>query len=110
MAAQIDRGSIASSDPYELTGRAQHLVTLISIEDDAHDEELRVVWEKDLRRTCGLDENSWTHYPRLIVSIDWLKRDRPLKLLRDILPVVPRHPRVFDMLVSNGDSVESGAF
>jgi len=237
VAAEIERGSIASSDPNALTARPQHLVSLVSIEEDAApDEQLRVVWEleygavvhdqdalpgpehgfddpaeldafldavrwgaiasadrtvlqapfrsgieiaeyqldpvvralsmprtnlliaddvglgktveaglvmqelllrhrartmlivcpagltlqwqgemrdkfgldfrivdtamlKDLRRTRGLYENPWTHYPRLIVSIDWLKRDRPLKLLRDVLPAVPRHPRAFDLLV-----------
>jgi hypothetical protein len=28
-----------------MTGRPQHAVTLVSIEDDARDEQLRVVWE-----------------------------------------------------------------
>ncbi|GGV42972.1 helicase SNF2 family protein [Actinomadura cremea] len=234
--AEVARGTVASSDPYELMGEPQHLVTLISIEDDARDEELRVVWEleygavvhdqallpdpadgfddpaeldafldavrwgaiasadktalqapfrsgiqiedyqldpvvralsmprtnlliaddvglgktveaglvmqelllrhrartmiivcpagltvqwhdemrdkfgldfhivdtallKRLRRERGLYANPWTHYPRLIVSIDWLKRERPLRLLRDVLPAVPRHPRTFDLLV-----------
>ncbi|SEF57817.1 Helicase conserved C-terminal domain-containing protein [Thermomonospora echinospora] len=234
--ADVQRGSVASSDPFTLTGEPQHLVTLVSIEDDARDEELRVVWEleygaviydrallpgpadgfddpkeldafldavrwgaiasadrtalqapfrsgiqiedyqldpvvralsmprtnlliaddvglgktieaglvmqelmlrhrartmiivcpagltvqwrdemrdkfgldfrivdtallKRLRRERGLYANPWTHYPRLIVSIDWLKRDRPLRLLRDVLPGVPRYPRTFDLLV-----------
>ncbi|PKK16051.1 DISARM system SNF2-like helicase DrmD [Thermomonospora sp. CIF 1] len=234
--ADVVRGSVASSDPYTLTGRPQHLVTLVSIEDDARDEELRVIWEleygtrihdqtllpdpaagfddpaeldafldavrwgaiasadktalqapfrsgvqiedyqldpvvralsmprtnlliaddvglgktieaglvmqelmlrhrartmiivcpagltvqwreemrdkfgldfrivdaallKRLRRERGLYANPWTHYPRLIVSIDWLKRDRPMRLLRDALPPVPRYPRAFDLLV-----------
>ena len=42
----------------------------------------------------GLYANPWTHYPRLIVSIDWLKRDRPMRLLREVLPAgaeVPAH-------------------
>ncbi|WP_326599212.1 DISARM system SNF2-like helicase DrmD [Streptomyces sp. NBC_01803] len=54
---------------------------------------------KELRRSRGLYANPWTHYPRLIVSIDWLKRDRPLALLRPILPSVPQYPRTFDLLV-----------
>jgi SNF2 family DNA or RNA helicase len=54
---------------------------------------------RDLRRSRGLYANPWTHFPRLIVSVDWLKRDRPLRLLRDVLPTVPRYPRTFDMLV-----------
>ncbi|WP_445518329.1 DISARM system SNF2-like helicase DrmD [Streptomyces sp. NEAU-174] len=54
---------------------------------------------RELRRSRGLYENPWTHYPRLIVSVDWLKRDRPLRMLREILPPVPEYPRAFDLLV-----------
>lgn len=54
---------------------------------------------KKLRRQRGLYVNPWTHYPRLIVSVDWLKRDRPMRLLREVLPVTPRYPRAFDLLV-----------
>src|SRR6266571_6629895 len=54
---------------------------------------------RDLRRSRGLYANPWTHYPRLIVSIDWLKRERPMRLLREVLPVAPKYPRTFDMLV-----------
>jgi superfamily II DNA or RNA helicase len=54
---------------------------------------------RDLRRSRGLYANPWTHYPRLIVSIDWLKRERPMRLLREVLPAVPRYPRAFDLLV-----------
>jgi superfamily II DNA or RNA helicase len=54
---------------------------------------------RELRRSRGLYANPWTHYPRLIVSIDWLKRDRPMRLLREILPIAPKYPRTFDMLV-----------
>ena len=236
VAADVVRAEVASGDPHVFTGRAPHLVTLVSVEDDARDEELRVVWElepgrlvhdtatlpdprhgfddpgeldafldalrwgaiasadrtalqapfrsgveiedyqldpvvralsmprtnlliaddvglgktieaglvmqelmlrhrartmiivcpagltrqwrdemrdkfgldfrivdtallKELRRSRGLYANPWTHYPRLIVSIDWLKRDRPMKLLREVLPPTPRYPRAFDLLV-----------
>ncbi|MFC5752601.1 DISARM system SNF2-like helicase DrmD [Actinomadura rugatobispora] len=54
---------------------------------------------KRLRRSRGLYVNPWTHHPRLIVSIDWLKRERPRRLLRDVLPDAPKYPRTFDMLV-----------
>ncbi len=30
---------------------------------------------KQLRRNRGIHVNPWTHYPRLITSIDFLKRD-----------------------------------
>ncbi|MFV2127471.1 DISARM system SNF2-like helicase DrmD [Micromonospora sp. LOL_013] len=236
VAAQVHRGEVASADPHVFTGPAPHLVQLISVEDDARDEELRVVWElepgravhdstvlpgpgdgfddpaqldafldavrwgaiasadrtalqapfrsgveiedyqldpvvralsmprtnlliaddvglgktiesglvmqelmlrhrartmvivcpagltrqwrdemrdkfglefrivdsallRDLRRSRGLYANPWTHYPRLIVSVDWLKRDRPLRLLREVLPTAPRYPRAIDLLV-----------
>jgi hypothetical protein len=45
VASDVVRGEIASGDPHVLTGRAPHRVTLVSIEDDARDEELRVIWE-----------------------------------------------------------------
>ncbi len=54
---------------------------------------------KDLRRSRGLYANPWTHYPRLVVSIDWLKRERPMRLLREVLPIAPKYPRTFDLLV-----------
>ncbi|MGQ0837145.1 DISARM system SNF2-like helicase DrmD [Actinokineospora sp.] len=54
---------------------------------------------RQLRRSRGPHTNPWSHYPRLIVSVDWLKRDRPLRLLRELLPVAPTYPRKFDLLV-----------
>jgi SNF2 family DNA or RNA helicase len=56
---------------------------------------------KDLRRKRGLFVNPWTHYPRLIASIDYIKRERPLRLLREALPAggEPTYPRRFDMLL-----------
>ena len=41
---------------------------------------------KELRRTRGIHVNPWNHFPRLITSIDFLKRERPLRLFREILP------------------------
>jgi superfamily II DNA or RNA helicase len=54
---------------------------------------------KELRRSRGLYVNPWTHHPRLIVSIDWLKRERPMRLLREVLPAVAKYPRAIDLLV-----------
>ncbi|CAN7180160.1 DISARM system SNF2-like helicase DrmD [Caballeronia sp. LjRoot31] len=56
---------------------------------------------KELRRTRGLGVNPWTHFPRLITSMDFLKRERPLRLMREALPAPgqPIYPRRFDMLV-----------
>lgn len=52
-----------------------------------------------LRRERGIHTNPWTHYPRLITSIDWLKRERPMRMFRDALPDRPTYPRAFDVLI-----------
>ena len=56
---------------------------------------------KDLRRQRGLHVNPWTHFPRLITSIDFLKRERPLRLFSEVLPPngEPTYPRKFDLLI-----------
>lgn len=56
---------------------------------------------KEIRRQRGIHVNPWTHFPRLITSIDFLKRDRPLRLLREVLPAEgePMYPRRFDLLI-----------
>ena len=35
---------------------------------------------RQLRRTRGLYANPWTHFPRLIVSVDRVKSDQPMRL------------------------------
>ncbi|MBK8129603.1 MAG: DEAD/DEAH box helicase family protein [bacterium] len=54
-----------------------------------------------LRRTRGIQVNPWTHFPRLITSIDYIKRDRPMRLYREVLPSngEPTYPRRFDLLI-----------
>ncbi|MDP9358441.1 MAG: DISARM system SNF2-like helicase DrmD [Chloroflexota bacterium] len=56
---------------------------------------------KALRRSRGIHANPWTHFPRLITSYDFLKRDQPMRLMRDALPAPgePRYPRRFDLLI-----------
>lgn len=56
---------------------------------------------KDLRRRRGLHVNPWTHFPRLITSIDFLKRERVMRLFRETLPAEgePTFPRQFDLLI-----------
>ena len=56
---------------------------------------------RGLRRARGLHVNPWTHFPRLITSIDFLKRERPLRLFRELLPGPnePTYPRKFDLLI-----------
>jgi ERCC4-related helicase len=54
-----------------------------------------------LRRERGLHVNPWTHFPRLITSIDFLKRERPMRLMSEALPAEgePVYPRRFDLLI-----------
>src|SRR3990170_2105641 len=54
-----------------------------------------------LRRERGISANIWSHFPRLIVSIDWLKRPRAMGLLDEVLAGwdPTRYPRRFDVLV-----------
>ncbi|MBF0186178.1 MAG: DEAD/DEAH box helicase family protein, partial [Magnetococcales bacterium] len=55
----------------------------------------------ELRRKRGIHVNPWTHFPRLITSIDYLKRERPLRTFRETLPVgdQPTYPRAYDLLI-----------
>jgi superfamily II DNA/RNA helicase/nucleoid DNA-binding protein len=66
--------------------------------------EFRIIDSKslhDLRKERGLHVNPWTHFPRLITSIDFLKRERPLRLFSEILPPEGQspYPRKFDLLI-----------
>lgn len=54
---------------------------------------------KTLRRERGLHVNPWSHFPRIITSVDFIKRDGPMRLLRDLLPPQPVYPRKFDILI-----------
>ena len=53
----------------------------------------------DLRVQRGLHANPWTHFPRLITSIDFLKRERPLRLFGEVVDGRPAYPRPFDLLI-----------
>ncbi len=52
-----------------------------------------------LRRSRGVGANPFAHFPRLIVSVDWLKGELGMRLLRDVLPPRPEIPRRYDVLV-----------
>jgi superfamily II DNA or RNA helicase len=56
---------------------------------------------KTLRRQRGVGANIWSSFPRLIVSVDWLKRPRAMSLLGERLAGAEptRYPRAFDLLV-----------
>lgn len=54
-----------------------------------------------LRRDRGVNANPWGHFPRLITSYPFLRRERNLRLFRDLLPPDgrPAYPRTFDLLI-----------
>src|ERR1700692_2736704 len=54
-----------------------------------------------LRRKRGIHINPWSHFPRLITSIDFLKRERPLRTFRETLPAgdQPTYPRAYDLMI-----------
>ncbi len=56
---------------------------------------------RQLRRARGIHVNPWTHFPRLITSIDYLKTETPLRRFRETLPGPdePRYPRRYDLLI-----------
>lgn len=56
---------------------------------------------KELRRRRGIHTNPWTHFPRLITSIDFIKRERPMRLFKETLPAAGEsiYPRRFDLLI-----------
>src|SRR5713101_3145276 len=56
---------------------------------------------KQLRRERGLHANPWTHFPRLITSMDYLKRETPLRLFREATARTEKQAglREFDILI-----------
>jgi SNF2 family DNA or RNA helicase len=56
---------------------------------------------KQLRRERGLYANPWTHFPRLITSMDYLKREYPLRVFREAVAHANGQPglRDFDILI-----------
>jgi superfamily II DNA or RNA helicase len=56
---------------------------------------------RTLRRQRGIHVNPWGHFPRLITSIDYLKRDQPMRLFRETLPADGElaYPRTYDLLI-----------
>ena len=56
---------------------------------------------RHLRRARGIHVNPWTHFPRLITSIDYLKTETALRRFRETLPGPdePRYPRRYDLLI-----------
>ena len=66
--------------------------------------EFRIVnseYIRDLRRNRGLHINPWASFPRLITSIDFLKRDRSMSFFKKLLPKEDesKYPRKFDFMI-----------
>ena len=55
----------------------------------------------ELRRKRGIHVNPWSHFPRLITSIDFLKRERPMRQFRETLPSGDEaaYPRPYDLMI-----------
>ncbi len=54
---------------------------------------------RQLRRSRGIHANPWAHFPRLITSVDFLKREGPMRRFREVVPDKATYPRRFDILV-----------
>ena len=54
---------------------------------------------KDLRRSHGLQANPFAVYPRVIISLPWLRTPRVQRLLDEVLDASTRHLGFFDLLV-----------
>jgi superfamily II DNA or RNA helicase len=54
---------------------------------------------RELRRTHGLEANPFSVYPRLIISLQWLRTPRVQRLLDEVLTPQTRYPGYFDLLV-----------
>lgn len=54
---------------------------------------------KELRRSHGLQANPFTVYPRMIISLPWLRSPRVQRLLDEVLDESTRHPGFVDLLV-----------
>jgi superfamily II DNA or RNA helicase len=54
---------------------------------------------RELRRTHGLEANPFTVYPRIIISLQWLRTPRVQRLLDEVLAPHTRYPGYFDLLI-----------
>jgi superfamily II DNA or RNA helicase len=54
---------------------------------------------RELRRTHGLEANPFAVYPRVIISLQWLRTPRVQRLLDEVLTPPSRYPGYFDLLI-----------
>ncbi len=107
----IEAGLVAQELLIRHRARRILIVCPASLQVQWHDQmrdkfglEFRIVDSKslsELRHERGIHVNPWTHFPRLITSIDFLKRERPLRLMSEALPAEGEslYPRKFDLLI-----------
>lgn len=107
----IEAGLVAQELTLRYRARRILIVTPADLQlqwrDEMHDKfglDFRIVdleLVRQLRRARGIHVNPWTHFPRLITSIDYLKSETPLRRFREALPAhdEPRYPRRFDLLI-----------
>ncbi len=107
----IEAGLVAQELLIRHRARRILIVCPASLQVQWHDQmrdkfglEFRIVESKslsELRHERGIHVNPWTHFPRLITSIDFLKRERPLRLMSEALPAEGEslYPRKFDLLI-----------
>jgi superfamily II DNA or RNA helicase len=107
----IEAGLVAQELTLRYRARRILIVTPADLQlqwrDEMHDKfglDFRIVDRelvRQLRRARGIHVNPWTHFPRLITSIDYLKSETPLRRFREALPAhdEPRYPRRFDLLI-----------
>jgi len=54
---------------------------------------------RELRRTHGLEANPFAVYPRIIISLQWLRAPRVQRLLDEVLTPQTRYPGYFDLMI-----------
>ena len=54
---------------------------------------------RELRRTHGLEANPFAVYPRIVISLQWLRSPRVQRQLDEVLTPESRYPGYFDLLV-----------
>jgi len=54
---------------------------------------------RELRRSHGLEANPFGVYPRIIISLQWLRTPRVQRMLDEVLTAETRFPGYFDLLI-----------
>jgi hypothetical protein len=54
---------------------------------------------RELRRSHGLEANPFSVYPRIIISLQWLRTPRVQRMLDEVLTAQTRFPGYFDLVI-----------